>query len=144
MTKITSYLKPHYGMMALGLTIKFIGTIMDLLIPWFLSHIIDDVVPLGDMGRIFLWGGAMLVCSGLALVTNINANRMASRVARSTTRSIRHDLFKKISYLSCAQVDSFSVSSLESRLTSDTYNVHHVVGMTQRIGVRAPILLIGG
>ncbi len=144
MTKITSYLKPHYGMMALGLTIKFIGTIMDLLIPWFLSHIIDDVVPLGDMGQIFLWGGAMLVCSGLALVTNINANRMASRVARSTTRSIRHDLFKKISYLSCAQVDNFSVSSLESRLTSDTYNVHHVVGMTQRIGVRAPILLIGG
>ncbi|HKL99689.1 MAG TPA: ABC transporter ATP-binding protein, partial [Mobilitalea sp.] len=41
-------------------------------------------------------------------------------------------------------LDHFTVPSLEARLTSDTYNVHNMIGMMQRIGVRAPILLIGG
>ena len=30
------------------------------------------------------------------------------------------------------------------RLTSDTYNIHQMIGMMQRLGVRAPILLLGG
>lgn len=59
-------------------------------------------------------------------------------------RPLRHDLSAKISYLSCSQIDSYSIPSLESRLTSDTYNVHQMIGMMQRMGVRAPILLVGG
>ncbi|MBO4953616.1 MAG: hypothetical protein J6D04_00515, partial [Clostridia bacterium] len=38
----------------------------------------------------------------------------------------------------------FTIPSLISRLTSDTYNVHSMVGMMQRMGIRAPILLLGG
>ncbi len=144
MRKILQYLKPHVPRMSVGLTIKFIGTIMDLLLPWILAYMIDDVVPLRSVPLILWWGGAMLVCSVLAVVTNIVANRMASRVARDTTEAIRHDLFSKISYLSCAQIDEFTIPSLESRLTSDTYNIHQMVGMMQRLGVRAPILLLGG
>ncbi|MFR1476095.1 MAG: ABC transporter transmembrane domain-containing protein [Hydrogeniiclostridium mannosilyticum] len=30
------------------------------------------------------------------------------------------------------------------RLTSDTYNIHQMIGMMQRLGIRAPILLLGG
>lgn len=144
MRKILQYLKPHVPRMSVGLTIKFVGTIMDLLLPWILAYMIDDVVPLRSVPLILWWGGAMLICSVLAVVTNIVANRMASRVARDTTEAIRHDLFSKISYLSCAQIDEFTIPSLESRLTSDTYNIHQMVGMMQRLGVRAPILLLGG
>lgn len=141
---ILRYLKPFVPRMCLGLAIKFTGAVMDLLLPWILSHIIDEVVPLRDMGLIAFWGGAMLLAAVLAWVTNIVANRMAAWVAQHTTQAIRHDLFQRISDLSCAQVDSYSVPSLESRLTSDTYNVHQMIGMIQRMGVRAPILLIGG
>ena len=130
--------------MTVGLTIKFIGTIMDLLLPWILAYMIDDVVPLRNVPMILWWGAAMLFCSVLAVVTNIIANRMAARVARNTTEALRHDLFSKISYLSCAQIDEFTIPSLESRLTSDTYNIHQMIGMMQRMGVRAPILLLGG
>ena len=144
MRKVFQYLKPHVPRMSVGLFIKFVGTIMDLLLPWILAYMIDDVVPLRSVPLILWWGGAMLVCSVLAVVTNIIANRMASRVARDTTEAIRHDLFSKISYLSCAQIDEFTIPSLESRLTSDTYNIHQMVGMMQRLGVRAPILLLGG
>ena len=138
------YLKPFFPRMSLGLAIKFAGTIFDLLIPVMLKIIIDDIVPEKSAGMIYFYGGVMIVCSILAVVGNVVANRMASRVASESTRKLRHDLFVKTLYLSCAQTDKFTIPSLESRLTSDTYNVHQFTGMMQRMGVRAPILLVGG
>lgn len=144
MKTIFRYLKPFVPRMSLGLAIKFTGSVMDLLLPWILSYIIDEVAPTKDLGRVFLWGGAMIAAALLAWGTNILANRMAAWVAQHTTEAIRHDLFAKISSLSCAQVDAFTIPSLESRLTTDTYNIHQMLGMMQRIGIRAPILLVGG
>jgi ATP-binding cassette subfamily B protein len=86
----------------------------------------------------------MLVLAIAARQLNIKANRMASKVARDSVQKIRHDAFEKICHLSGAQVDDITVPSLISRLTSDTYNLHHIIGMMQRLGVRAPIILIGG
>ncbi len=130
--------------MVFGLAIKIIGTLMDLVLPYILANIIDNVVPAGEKNAIFMWGGIMIICSVIALVGNICANRIAARVARDTTKAIRHDLFKKVMYLSASRLDKLTIPSLESRLTSDTFQIHRVVGMMQRIGVRAPILLIGG
>lgn len=144
MKRLFSYLRPYLGQMTVGIIIKFVGTIMDLLLPWILSYLIDEIVPLKEISKIVIFGVLMIVCSILAVTTNILANRMASLVARNTTERVRHDLFAKISYLSCRQVDEFTIPSLESRLTSDTYNIHQMIGMMQRLGIRAPILLLGG
>ncbi len=130
--------------MAVGFTIKFIGTIMDLVLPMMLAYMIDDIVPLRSMPLIWGAGGIMVVCSIIAIWGNITANRIAARVARNTTEKIRNDLFTRISYLSARQMDAFTIPSLESRLTSDTYNIHQMIGMLQRLGVRAPLLLVGG
>lgn len=144
MKRLLEYLRPNLSKMSVGLVIKFFGTIMDLLIPWILAHIIDVVAPQKDVKNILFWGGAMILCAAFAVMANIIANRMASKVAAQTTKQVRHDLFSKITYLSCHQIDTFTIPSLVSRLTSDTYHVHHMVGMMQRLGVRAPILLLGG
>ena len=130
--------------MSVGICIKAGGTLVELVIPWILSYIIDDLIPLGEIGPVCVWGGLMIVCSLLAWIGNIAANRMASAVARDCTRQIRHDLFRRISYLSEKRVDQFTIPSLISRMTSDTYVLHQTVGMIQRLGVRAPILLVGG
>ena len=144
MKGIFPYLKPYVPRMSVGVLTKFLGTVVELLIPWMLSYILDNIVPLKDTKRVLIWGLYMAICAVLALLMNIYANRVAASVARDTTRAVRHDLFKKISYLSCRQIDEFSIPSLESRLTTDTYNVNQVIGMMQRTGIRAPILLIGG
>ncbi|MEG0766275.1 MAG: ABC transporter ATP-binding protein, partial [Clostridia bacterium] len=144
MKKILHYLKPWLATMSFGLLIKCIGTIIELVLPWILAHMIDDIVPTGRVSVIYLWGGVMLVCSAIALVSNIWANRSASRVASNAVRSIRHDLFARVSFLSCRQMDQLTIPSAISRLTSDSYNIHRMLSMMQRLGVRAPILLIGG
>ena len=114
------YLRPYYGRMAVGFLIKFLGAVMDLFIPWILAYVIDNVIPVGSLRLIFLWGGIMFVCSILAVSFNIIANRMASRVASDATQTIRHDLFAKTMYLSARQTDAFTKPSLISRLTTDT------------------------
>lgn len=141
---IKYYLKPYFPRMGVGFLIKFTGTIMDLCIPYILAYIIDTVIPGKDRTEVFAWGTLMIFCSLLALAFNILANRMASRVAGDATESIRHDLFAKILYLSNRQTDIFTKPSLISRMTSDTYHVHQMIGRVQRLGVRAPILLLGG
>lgn len=130
--------------MGVGISFKAVGTLVELAIPWILSYIIDDLIPLKEIRPVCLWGGLMIVCSLIAWGGNITANRMASAVARDCTRQIRHDLFQKISYLSESRVDAFTIPSLISRMTSDTYVLHQTIGMIQRIGVRAPLLLFGG
>lgn len=141
---ITYYLKPYYLRMTVGFFIKFSGTLMDLFLPWTLARMIDVVIPAGKKEEIFLWGIFMLVCSILAVTLSIIANRMASRVASNCIFTIREDLFRKVMILSNRQVDEITRPSLISRLTSDTYNVHQMIGRIQRLGVRSPILLVGG
>lgn len=144
MRKILGYLKPYALRMSAGLFIKLVGSMIELVIPWVLSHMIDDIAPTKNITLIYIWGGVMIGFSALAYFSNVTANRMASRVSSWAARNIRHDLFKKISYLSDRQTDDFTLPSLISRLSSDTYNIHQFLSMMQRMGVRAPILLIGG
>ncbi len=144
MKGILKYAKPYGLFMLCTLILKFIAAMMDLLIPSFLAKIIDDIVPTGNMRQIFLWGGVMIGCAVCSAITNISANRMAEVSAGGMTEKIRHDLFAKISYLSSSQMDELTVPSVISRLTSDTYNVNRMLARIQRLGVRGPILLLGG
>lgn len=127
-----------------GFLVKILGTFADLGLPWVLAYILDDVVPLGRVSLVLWWGVVMFFLAVAARLLNIRANRMASKVARDTIEEVRHDLFHKIMYLSGNQTDRIGIPSLISRLTADSYNVHSMIGRVQRIGVRAPIILMGG
>ena len=144
MKTVLKYTIPYIPRASFGLVIKIIGTMVDLVIPWLLGYIIDNVIPQKNINSVFIYGGAMVICSFIGVIGNILANRMASQIARDVTRDIRHGLFSKIESLSFSQIDEVTIPSLISRMTSDTYNIHQMIGMIQRIGVRAPILLVGG
>ncbi len=131
--------------MLIGLLIKMIGTMSELALPYILSYILDEIVKFdGRIQMIVLWGCLMIFFALLALICNVKANRMASRVSRDCTENVRHDLFYRTMTLSGHQIDTFTIPSLESRITTDTYNFQNFINRIQRLGVRAPILLIGG
>ncbi|MBR2464716.1 MAG: ABC transporter ATP-binding protein [Clostridia bacterium] len=144
MKLIFHYLRPLKRTVAFGLTVKVLATLFELLLPYILSHILDTVVPRHSLFDILKWGVAMIAAACCAMIGNVIANRNAAKVAKEASRHIRHDLFAATMHLSSRQTDTFTVPSLESRLTSDTYNVHHFIGMMQRMAVRVPILLAGG
>lgn len=144
MSIVWQYVKPHIPVISLQFIIKFAGTIVELLMPSMLGTILDVIVPSGDMHKVYVWGGLMVLCAAVASATNIIANVMATKTSRDISEKLRYDLFVKVTYLSCYQTDKFTIPSLNSRLTADTYNVHQMLDRMQRLGIRAPIQLVGG
>ena len=150
MKKTLQYLKPYRGTVAAGLILKFIGSVAELFLPLLLEYIINDVAinpALSSESKIRMLvylGIGMFVCALTALFGNIFANRLTVRSSGNMTHDLRYDLFSKTCYLSSRQVDSFGTPSLISRLTSDSYYVNQMVARTLRLGVRAPILILGG
>ncbi len=130
--------------MSLQMTIKLSGTVVELLLPGMLSVLLDTYAPAGNMKGVWLMAGGMLLCALGAWLGNVVANRMSTDITRVFTYNLRRDLFAKITTLSTAQQNSVTDASLVSRLSSDTYNVQNMVDRIQRLGVRAPILLLGG
>ena len=139
-----AYVTPMMPIITATFIVKFIGSIAELFLPSLLSYMVDDIAPTKNVQKMFLYGGIMFFCALVALICNIFANRRASKTASIITKEIRHDLYEKTLSLSCKKTDEFTIPTLISRLTSDTYNVHNMLLMLQRIGVRAPIMVIGG
>ena len=137
-------LKPLRQRISLGITIKIIGTLAELMIPFILSHILENVIQSNDVTKIIFYGVIMAVCAVIACLGNVIANRMAAKTTMFFATRMRKELFSKTLYLSARSTDKFTIPSLEARITSDTYNVQNFIGMMQRLGIRAPILLLGG
>ena len=144
MLELERYIRPYWGYILLTTLIKLMGAVAELMIPFLMEIILDEKVPAGDQTAVFTFGGLMLLCAVFCLAFNIIANRMSAKSSGQITKAIRHDLFRKLQSLSARQMDELTVSSAESRLTSDTYNVNQFLARIQRMGIRAPMLLIGG
>ena len=144
MGRLKSYIRPHYLYIAFTMIVKLGGAVAELFVPFFMERILSEGVEPGQQHRIFIYGGLMLLCAGLCLFMNISANRMSAVSSGRITRKIRSDLFAKLNSLSARQMDELTVPSAESRLTSDTYRVNEFLARGQRLGIRAPILLVGG
>jgi ATP-binding cassette subfamily B protein len=141
---IFSYLKKYSHWVVLVILIKFLGSFGELLLPYILEYLIDDVVPTKNMTHVILWGCGMVLLAIGVRQFNVRANRLAAKVASSSIYEIRKDLFRKSINLSGNQMDGFGLPSLTSRMTSDSYNVQNFIQSVQAMGVRAPILLFGG
>ena len=144
MVRLKKYILPHALFILVTMLIKLMGALLELFIPSLMETMLDAKVPSGDSRAIWAYGGLMLLCALGCLLCNIIANRMSAKSAGQITRRLRHDLFEKLQGLSARQLDELTVPSAESRLTSDTYNVNQMLARLQRMGIRAPILLIGG
>ena len=138
-----TYAAPTIAML-LAMFIKFFGALVELLIPYLLETILDDVVPTGSRRGILHRRGYGTLRRPVTVTANIVANRMSAISAGRITLVLRHDLFQRLDRLSARQLDRLTLPSAVSRLTSDTYNVNQLLARMQRLGVRGPILLLGG
>ena len=124
--------------------IKLAGTLLELLIPYVMEHLIDDVVPNKSLPPVLMWGGVMLALAFAVRFLNVTANRLSVLTAKETAYRIRRDLFASALRLSGGQTDRIGLPSIISRMTSDSYNVQSFSQSMQTIGIRAPIMLVGG
>ena len=139
-----TYLKKYIPRISFVMAVKLIAAVGELLLPYILEYLIDEVAPSGQVSAAVLWGVIMIVLALLVRFLNVFANRNGADIARKSTYEIRRDLFWHSVNLSGSQMDSFGLPSITSRMTSDSYNVQNFVRAMMAMGVRAPILLLGG
>ena len=144
MKMIFRYMRPYWRLILFGVIIKLFAAMTELMVPYILEHLIDEVVPAGARRDIWLWGGLMILCAVATWLGNIKANRTAVDNAHNISYDIRRDLFNKTIHLCGAKFDEFGLPSLTSRMTSDSYNVQNFVRALQTLCIRAPIMLLGG
>ena len=143
MRRILSYIKPHLKLALTTVAVKFVSTIVLLLIPFVLGHVVDHVVPTGDVWAVLAWGVVMVLLAVLERRMNLKSSRMSTVVAREGTRALRRDLFGKAMDLSGEQADAFGLPSLTARLTADGYNIQNLYQNLLTFAVRAPTLVLG-
>lgn len=107
MNVIWKYLKEYFGRISLGMLIKFLGTLGELSLPYILEHIIDNIVPVGSLRLVLIWGMGMIFMAFLTRQLNVTANRMAVAVSKRAIFNLRHDLFAKTAHLSGSRFDNF-------------------------------------
>ena len=150
MKMILRLVKPYWQMLVISLSFKSIGALADLFLPWLIAFMIDKEIPrlrnenINDLTTLYLLGALMVLIAFMGLYLNVVANRKAEMIAALSVKGLRHDLFSKIERLTANQVDHLTRPSLISRMTTDTYNMYNATASMQRLGVRAPVLLIGG
>ncbi len=141
---ILSYLKKYKKIITITLSIKLLGTMGELFLPYILEYLIDEVAPTKCVGTAVIWGVIMILLAWVTRTLNVAANRRGTRVAQKVTYEMRRDLFYHSIHLSGGQMDEFGLPSITSRMTSDSYNIQNFIRAMMAMGVRAPILLVGG
>ena len=87
-------------------------------------------------------GLLMLIMAAIGLAGGLMTMKTSSVVSQKFSYRLRKAMYDKISSFSFKNIDTFSTSSLTTRLTNDVTMLQNTVMMGLRILVRAPALLI--
>ncbi len=123
---------------------KIFEAIFGLIVPLVVKNIIDKGINEGQGVNYIIQQGLILL--GLAVVgflMTMVCQMLAVKVSTAYAYSIRNDLYKKINTLSYKELDDFTPSSLQTRLSSDVIQTQNAFAMLLRLAIRAPFIIIG-
>ena len=116
--------------------------LMEMIIPYLMSSIIDDGVNAGDMGHICKVGGIMVAAAAVGLLAGLAGGRYGAKASAGLAKNLRETMFNHIQTFSFANIDKYSTAGLVTRLTTDVTNVQNAYQMTLRMFTRAPASLL--
>ena len=115
---------------------------LEILIPFITASIIDKGIQAGDMRKVGIYGGIMLVIAFLSLFCGIQAGKYAAAASTGFACNLREKMYENIQTFSFSNIDKFSTAGLATRMTTDVTNVQNAYQMIIRIAVRAPLMMI--
>lgn len=144
MKQYMKYVKPYLAAFILGPVFMIVEVIGEVLMPKFMSMIIDNGVANSDTRYIIMMGIVMLLTAAFMLLGGVLGAYFAVKASVNFAADLRKDLFAKVQDFSFANIEQFSTGSLVTRLTNDVTNMQNVLQMGLRMLLRAPGMLIGG
>ena len=116
--------------------------IMETIIPWLMSVMIDEGVNKGNMQQIIITGLWMLLCALIALFAGAMGGVYGAKASAGFAKNLRQAMFENIQSFSFANIDKYSTAGLVTRMTTDVTNLQNAYQMLLRICFRAPVNLI--
>ena len=115
---------------------------LEILIPFITASIIDKGIQAGDMRKVGIYGGIMLIIAFLSLFCGIQAGKYAAAASTGFACNLREKMYENIQTFSFSNIDKFSTAGLVTRMTTDVTNVQNAYQMIIRSVVRAPLMMI--
>ena len=115
---------------------------LEILIPFITASIIDKGIQAGDMRKVGIYGGIMLIIAFLSLFCGIQARKYGAAASTGFACNLREKMYENIQTFSFSNIDKFSAAGLVTRMTTDVTNVQNAYQMIIRIAVRAPLMMI--
>lgn len=115
---------------------------LEILIPFITASIIDKGIQAGDMRKVGIYGGIMLIIAFLSLFCGIQARKYGAAASTGFACNLREKMYENIQTFSFSNIDKFSTAGLVTRMTTDVTNVQNAYQMIIRIAVRAPLMMI--
>ena len=115
---------------------------LEILIPFITASIIDKGIQAGDMRKVGIYGGIMLIIAFLSLFCGIQAGKYGAAASTGFACNLREKMYENIQTFSFSNIDKFSTAGLVTRMTTDVTNVQNAYQMIIRIVVRAPLMMI--
>ena len=138
-----SYILPYKSAFILGPLMMVTEVLGEILLPKFMSMIINHGVAQKDGGYILKMGFVMAITSFLMAAGGILGAYFAAKASISFTSDLRRDLFARVQQFSFKNIDTFSTGSLVTRLTNDIQQVQNLIMMGLRMMLRAPGMFLG-
>ncbi len=144
MLKLMPFLRPQRGKVAIVLLLAMAGSLANLLLPRFMSEIVDQGIVPGDTRAIVTTGALMLLVTLLATGCAMASSYFSAQVATGFGRDVRSAVFANAERLSLHQFEEFGAASLVTRTTNDTTQVQQMLIMILTMVLSAPMMMIGG
>lgn len=119
-----------------------VEVLMEILIPFVTASIIDKGIQAGDMSKVLMYGGLMLVLAFISLFAGIQAGKYSALASTGFACNLREGIYSNIQNFAFSNIDKYSTAGLITRMTTDVTNVQNAYQMILRIAVRAPLMMI--
>ncbi len=124
---VLKYYLPYKRILAVTLLGSVAISMVELLFPMFLRHIMNDILPTGDIAAL-LKAAAVLFCGYVAVcAVNYKVMQQGRTIGALVEQDMRRDVFAHVQRMSFGYFDNQRVGQLVSRIVSDVGEIRELV-----------------
>ena len=142
--KVLSYLKYDKKDLILSMLLIVVECAFELVIPFVMKDIINKGIEQGNMNAILMYGGIVIGCAILSVITGHMYSIFNARAISNYIYHLRLEVYKSVQGFSFANLDHFETSSLITRTTNDIQVIQQSLSGSIRPLLRGPMAFIMG
>ena len=124
--RVLTYLKPYRRLVVLTFAFAALTTGLELLPPWLIKVVIDEVIPQKDLSLLSWVLGGLIVAYGFKNLCNSLRIRFNNTLEQQVVHRLREEVFSALQRLSLDYYENRSTGETMSRVVNDTEHVQRI------------------